>query len=572
MLFISILILIVAMALHSKYISSILFTRIASIVFIYAGALSLNALYIQSIGSGIGIYSGLFHVTTVSQLLDTFIFFIGSLILIAWPSISNSTLVNSVVGQFSFNKENSEITTARINNAAEYSLIVLFSTLGASLLVSSADLISMYLSIELQSFGVYILSTLYRDSESSTSAGLKYFLLGGLSSCLILLGAGLIYSYTGLTNFESIYSIVSVSDSQSITQGLSLGLIIIIVGFLFKIAAAPLHNWSPDVYDDTPTIVTIWLTIMPKISIIIFLLELHSQIGIIGNNVSITEVIGGVSSIQTHLFSNGGKIIAENTVYVLKNLLLISSLLSLIIGTVVGLAQSRIKRLLAYSTISHIGFILLALAINSEQSIDSLIFYIIQYSITNLNTFLIILALGYILKSSIQNNKLNNSPLGKIGSERDIKFISELKGQFFANPLLSFSLTVCLFSMAGIPPLMGFFAKQSVLYSAIQSGYYFMAIVGIIVSVISASYYLKIIRVLHSTPGDEALDSKELNQTNRPTYGAENNSNSTNYESMITNFHSFLISTLTLSILIFVLKPSILLNSTQLLSLSLFYY
>ena len=191
---------------------------------------------------------------------------------------------------------------------------------------------------------------------------------------------------------------------------------------------------------------------MPKISIIIFLLELHSQIGIIGNNVSITEVIDGVSSIQTHLFSNGGKIIAENTVYVLKNLLLISSLLSLIIGTVVGLAQSRIKRLLAYSTVSHVGFILLALAINSEQSIDSLIFYIIQYSITNLNTFLIILALGYILKSSIQNNKLNNSPLGKIGclaTERDIKFISELKGQFFSNPLLSFSLTVCLFSMAG---------------------------------------------------------------------------------------------------------------------------
>ena len=194
---------------------------------------------------------------------------------------------------------------------------------------------------------------------------------------------------------------------------------------------------------------------MPKISIIIFLLELHSQIGIIGNNVSITEVVdllGGVSSIQTHLVSNGGKIIAENTVYVLKNLLLISSLLSLIIGTVVGLAQSRIKRLFAYSTISHIGFILLALAINSEQSIDSLIFYIIQYSITNLNTFLIILALGYILKSSIQNNKLKYSPLGQkgcIATERDIKFISELKGQFFSNPLLSFSLTVCLFSMAG---------------------------------------------------------------------------------------------------------------------------
>ena len=567
MLFISILILIVAMALHTNYIHSILFTRIAAIVFIYAGALSLNAFYIQSIGSGIGIYSGLFHVTTVSQLLDTFIFLMGALILIAWPSI---TKVNSFKSQFIINNnkpENSNITAQRLSNAAEYSLIVLFSTLGASLLVSSADLISMYLSIELQSFGVYILSTLYRDSESSTSAGLKYFLLGGLSSCLILLGAGLIYSYTGLTNFESIYSIVSVSNSQSITQGLSLGLIIIIIGFLFKIAAAPLHHWSPDVYDDTPTIVTIWLTIMPKISIIIFLLELQSQIGLIENNVSIssmTSLLESVSSIYTQ----------ENTVYILKNLLLISSLLSLIIGTVVGLAQSRLKRLLAYSTISHIGFILLALAINSEQSVDSLIFYIIQYSITNLNTFLIILALGYILKNSILKNKnLNNSTLGNKGLETDIKFISELKGQFFSNPLLSISLTVCLFSMAGIPPLMGFFAKQFVLFSAIQSGYYFMAILGIIVSVISASYYLKIIKVLHSPitlVGDTELHIEVESQEFKPK--TSDNDNINNSESMITNFHSFLISTLTLSIFFFVLKPSLLLNSTQLLSLSLFYY
>ena len=176
---------------------------------------------------------------------------------------------------------------------------------------------------------------------------------------------------------------------------------------------------------------------MPKISIIIFLLELQSQIGIIENTVSvssITNVLESVSSMHTHI----------NTSYIMKNLLLISSLLSLIIGTVVGLAQSRIKRLLTYSTISHVGFILLALAINSEQSIDSLIFYIIQYSITNLNTFLIIIALGYILKSSVVSNGKGNK-----GSETDIKFISELKGQFFSNPLLSLSLTVCLFSMAG---------------------------------------------------------------------------------------------------------------------------
>ena len=274
-----------------------------------------------------------------------------------------------------------------------------------------------------------------------------------LSSCLILLGAVLIYAFTGLTNFESIYSLVSVSDSNNITQGLSLGLIIIIVGFLFKIAAAPLHHWSPDVYDESPTIVTIWLTIMPKISIIIFILELYTQIGIIGNSITLAEVKGildTVNIIDLNQFSYPNRLVsswpgskAENTFYFLKNLLLISSLLSLIIGTVVGLAQSKIKRLLSYSTISHIGFILLALAINTEQSIDSLIFYIIQYSLTNLNTFLIIIALGYIINHSLPFN-----PLYK-GTERDIKFISEFKSQFYANPLLSICLTICLFSMAG---------------------------------------------------------------------------------------------------------------------------
>jgi NADH-ubiquinone oxidoreductase chain 2 len=133
----------------------------------------------------------------------------------------------------------------------------LFTSLGSSLLVSTADIVSMYLSIELQSFGLYILPTIFRDSYFATSAGLKYFLLGGLSSCLILLGGGLIYSFTGLTNFESIYSLISVSENYNIIQGLNLGFIFIIVGLLFKIAAAPLHNWSPDVYDDSPTLVTI---------------------------------------------------------------------------------------------------------------------------------------------------------------------------------------------------------------------------------------------------------------------------------------------------------------------------
>lgn len=496
MIFLSILILIVAVALPSinKNISSILYTRISSIIFIYAGALALNAFYIQSIGSGIGIYSGLFQVTSITQFLDFIILIIAGLILISFEN--NLTLLIR-------------------NTCREYSLIVLFSTFGALLLVSSCDLISMYLSIELQSFGVYILSTLYRDSESCTKAGLKYFLLGSLSSCIILLGSGLVYSYSGLTNLESIYQLITVSENTLIIQGLSLGIVLIFIGYLFKVSAAPLHNWAPDVYDDSPTIVTIWLTIMPKLSILIFLLEIQSQIG---------------NSLLT-VFSLS-----------LKNLLLISSLISLIIGSVVGLSQSRIKRLLAYSTISHIGFILLCLAINTEQAIDSFLFYIIQYSITNLNTFLILIGLAYILK----NNSFSIPVL------QDIKYITELRGLFFNNPLLSLSLTICLFSMAGVPPLIGFFSKQFVLYSAMQSEYYFIGIICILVSVITASYYLKIIKVLHTDSKEEVRDNS--------------------LSGSIGSLHSFMISTLTLFILLFILKPSILLNSTQLLALSLFYY
>ena len=336
---------------------------------------------------------------------------------------------------------------------------------------------------------------------------------------------------------------------------------------------------------------------MPKISIIILLIELQTHIGIIGGLTSFSftsnlELLESVILNHTKM-EVMTLLIGENTIYVLKLLFLISSLLSLIIGTVVGLAQTRIKRLLAYSTISHIGFILLALSINTEQSIDSLIFYIIQYTITNLNAFLILLALGYTLINKIE--RLDNiNPLNNFNRElginytkgllresiKDIKFIYELKGQFLLNPLLSLSFTICLLSMAGIPPLIGFFSKQFVLYSAIQNGYYFMSILAILVSVISASYYLKIIRVLHTNAEDnlqlknvnyklkdEDINSSVITQSNLIN---KNNKYENSSESVLTNFHSFLISSLTLTILLFVLKPSIILNITQLLSLSLY--
>ena len=253
---------------------------------------------------------------------------------------------------------------------------------------------------------------------------------------------------------------------------------------------------------------------MPKISIVIFLLEIISST-VLGFNGS-----DGTWSLP------------------ITSLLLFSSLLSLIIGSVVGLAQYKLKRLMAYSTISHVGFLLLALAINTEQSTESLIFYLLQYSVTTLNTFLIILALGYTGRR-LQNNH-----------GTDISFISELRAQFSSNPVLSLSLTLCLFSMAGIPPLVGFFAKLQVLSSASYSGYYFMTVIAILVSVISASYYLQIIKVMHFS----SVEVKEAATAN----------------TLISNSHSMLISVLTLSIVLFILNPNIILNSSHLLALTIF--
>src|SRR6266571_3875663 len=613
MITIAILILIVAKALPvlNTHISSIHVTRITSIVFLFAGALSFNCLNIENIGTGIGLYSGFFQVTAISQLIEIFLFTIGGGILIAWPLKK----YNKNKSLITLEKKIMKITAN--GHSTDYSLVVLFSSLGSSLLLSSYDLISVYLSIELQSFGLYVLSTLYRDSESSTSAGLKYFLLGGLSSCIILLGTGVIYSYTGTANLESLYILNSVIDcsnsfgvtanQQYVIQGTNLGLTLIFIGFLFKIAAAPLHNWSPDVYDGTPTIVTTWLTIVPKIAILILLLELQVKLSfgleaieeislglksIVINSSGYIQDLNQISDklnlfLTTPILSNvNDSYIINIFVYnnILKSLLLISATLSLIIGSLLGLAQIKIKRLLAYSTISHLGFILLALAVNTEQSIDSFIFYIIQYTITNLNVFLVILGCAYMYyyKNTITAASLElDIETNNCFATKDISFIYQFKGLFFNNPLLSLALVISLFSMAGIPPLIGFFSKQLVLYSAIQNGYYFISVVAILVSIISCSYYLQIIKVIFSN--EEIKDSSNLN--NKLNYNTvellieESHSVAVTpselqlrgNEIILTNTHSYLISTLTFIILLFFIKPTLILNSTQLLSLSLLF-
>lgn len=259
-----------------------------------------------------------------------------------------------------------------------------------------------------------------------------------------------------------------------------------------------------------------------------------------------------------------------------------------------GLAQYRLKRLLAFSTISHVGFLLLALSVNSEESISSFLFYLMQYSITNLNAFFVVLAFGYLIHNAASSVVIGGTPMSQdsmpsdftkgVGKHADISFISQLKGQFHANPILGLSLAICLFSMAGIPPLVGFFAKYRVLYSAIENGYYFLALVGILASVVSAAYYLRIIRVIHfDVPSSLASDAntsfpkhekgvadRSTFQVPFPTGGRELEVRSGATQDQLTSTHSYVIAVLTLFITLFILSPSLFLNSSNLLALSLF--
>ena len=524
MLIIGLVTQLIAIPLLSTYITAALLTRITSIVLLYCAALAYNNLYTEAIGSGIGVYGGLFTVTSVTQGMEILLFIIGALILLGWGPILDTGLI-----------ESDEVVEPKY---IEYPIIIVFTLIGSSFLMCCADIISMYICIELQSFAVYVLAAVYRDRESATSAGLKYFLLGALSSALILFGAALIYSYTGLTNLGDIYNLVSVPSNDNYTQVLIFGIIIITIGFLFKVAAAPFHNWAPDVYDGTPTIVTTWLTIMPKIAIFVFLLQLIQ-----------------VPSIEA--FFN------PNTIEHMKNLLLLTSALSLLIGTVVGLAQTRIKRLLAYSTISHVGFLLLALAVNTEDSIEAFLFYLIQYSVTNLNLFLIVLAFGYSLSQYVA-----------LSIRTDIEFIDQFRGLFRYNLPLAMSIAFCLFSIAGIPPLIGFFGKYIVLYSSVHAGYIYISLIAILTSVVSAAYYLRVIKVLffeQSNPVQSQLQG--LGWITGSLFGGPSIGSPTQYgiaTTYLTQVHSFIIATLTMTIALFMLNPSLILNSTHLMALTLF--
>jgi NADH-ubiquinone oxidoreductase chain 2 len=492
-------------------------------------------LYLEPIGVGLGIYGGLSHVTLLSQAFDTFILVCASIILLL-GSGSIPVLTHQEAGF-------EPIAKGRV---AEYPLIILFTTLGMSSLVSCSDLVTLFLSIELQSLALYILATIYRNSEAATSAGLKYFLVGALSSSLILLGSCLLYGLTGVSSFEGVYLLCSMAEANS---GIHIALVIIGIALLFKVAAAPFHNWAPDVYDGVPTIVTIWLAIMPKVAILAFLGEFQGF---------------------THL----GKVY-ETAYPIWPNILLVSALLSLVIGGLLGLAQYRIKRLLAYSTISHLGFILLALAIHTPEGIEAYLFYLVQYTLTSINIFFVLLAFGdhpYGSGSAWNSPSSTGFPLvekAKLPKNPTILYISHFSrnSNIQSNPALALTFAITLFSMAGIPPLVGFFAKLMVVYSATHNGYLFLATIAILVSVLSAAYYLRVIRVIFfDTPQFTLALQGETRQ-----FGAKRSETSSWWIRPI-GIHSMVIGAITLLIILFIANPLPILNCLHLLALSYFYW
>lgn len=559
MLLASIFSLLLSNSLAFRRDTSILYSRIGIIILFFCIYLAYNSLFITYIDNGIGIFGGLFYISSITQSFHILIFFLSILILNMTGFYPRKLVNNKHLGitdlVFSKLEHLKKLTVSNIifkngeqYSIIEYTLVLLFVIIGSILLISSSDFISIFLAIELQSYGLYLLCAIYRNSESSTYSSLTYFLLGALASCFILLGIGIIYSNLGITYLDHFYLINNLSsivdqDIDNYTKFIPYSIIIITVGLLFKISAAPFHFWSPDVYDGIPTIVTTFVANIAKISILILILQL------------------------VHYTSN--IYISSNYSWTVS--LLLSSLLSLTIGTILGLTQFRIKRLLAYSTISHLGFMLLALSINSVESIQSFIFYLIQYSISNVNAFIILVAIGYSLYSYKDNNINTKHIVDKNNSP--IQLISQLKGYFHINSILALSFAITLFSFAGIPPLMGFFAKQMVFTSALQEGFIFLTLIGVLTSVISAVYYLYIVKTMFFDWHSYIYLSK-LNNLRIPTIVTKNKKriNKIYFGSDFTLSSSFSlsISILTLVILLFMFMPNELLNMSNILSILLF--
>jgi proton-translocating NADH-quinone oxidoreductase chain N len=359
-------------------------------------------------------------------------------------------------------------------------------------MISSYDFISMYLTVELQSLCFYVLAASKRNSEFSTEAGLKYFILGAFSSGILLFGCSMIYGFTGITNFgelakvltgsqDVILNIFSTSGASSAavllsenstdfylwsgqSSGIIIGIIFIAVGFLFKLTAAPFHMWAPDVYEGSPTSITAFFSIAPKIAILGVFLRLF-------------------------LYS------FYDFMLPWQKIIIFCSIASMIVGALAAMSQHKIKRLLAYSSIGHIGYILLGLCCASIEGTEALFIYLIIYVIMTINLFAIILSLQELRSGgpSVQMSQGLSSSI----STNHFKYISDLGMLAKTNPILAFTFTCTMFSMAGIPPLAGFCSKFYIFFAALSSSLYLLAFIGVLTSVVSCFYYIRLIKIMY---------------------------------------------------------------------------
>jgi NADH-quinone oxidoreductase subunit N len=326
----------------------------------------------------------------------------------------------------------------------EIPILILFSSLGMMVLISSNDLISMYLGIELQSLALYVVAAIKRDSLESSESGVKYFVLGALSSGILLYGCSLIYGFSGSTNFEIIrYNLSSLED---LNLGLIFGLVFVLCGLAFKVSAVPFHMWTPDVYEGAPTSVTAFFAIVPKVA--------------------------AVALIYRFCLEPFGNFYNE-----WNQIIIFLSISSMYLGAIAAISQLSIKRLLAYSSIGHIGYILIGLASANIAGIKGLVIYMSIYVVMNIAIFTLILSIKY-----------NNNFIEKI---------SQFSGLSKHKPLAALSIAVIMLSMSGIPPFAGFFGKFYIFMAAVKADLIFLAILGVISSVISAVYYLRIIKVMY---------------------------------------------------------------------------
>ena len=336
-------------------------------------------------------------------------------------------------------------------NKIEYPILILSSCLGMLVMISAYDLIVFYIGLELQSLALYVLASFNRDNIRSSEAGLKYFILSALSSGLLLYGCSLIYGFTGSTNFENIAEYLN-----QVNYGSSFGMVFVLVGLSFKISAVPFHMWAPDVYEGSPTSITSFFSIAPKIA-------------------ALTVFIRFLYVPFINVFDQWQIII----VFI--------SVASMLLGAVAAIGQKNLKRLMAYSSIGHMGYALAGLTTGTNNGIQSSIAYLVIYLIMNLGIF----SLMFMMKR--KNIFYEN--------------IEDLSGLSKNHPLMSLSLLILLFSLAGIPPLAGFFAKFYIFMSIIQAEMYFLAVIGLLTTVVSAFYYLRIIKIAYF---DEPKESFEI--------------------------------------------------------------